>query len=80
MEPHATIAVWDGDERLTLYDATQGVFGRAPARSRDAFGLAAGERARDLPVRRRRLRLQGLGRGRTSSLAALAARELSSGR
>ena len=25
MEPHATIAVWEGDN-LTLYDATQGVF------------------------------------------------------
>ncbi len=27
MEPHATIAVWQGDTRLTLYDATQGIFG-----------------------------------------------------
>jgi xanthine dehydrogenase YagR molybdenum-binding subunit len=27
MEPHATIAVWHGDARLTLYDATQGIFG-----------------------------------------------------
>ncbi len=26
MEPHATIAVWDGTEKLTLFDATQGVF------------------------------------------------------
>ena len=26
MEPHATIAVWDAPDRLTLYDATQGVF------------------------------------------------------
>ena len=26
MEPHATIAVWDTPEHLTLYDATQGVF------------------------------------------------------
>ena len=26
MEPHATIAVWEGDSKLTLYDATQGVF------------------------------------------------------
>lgn len=25
MEPHATVAVWEGDEKLTLYDATQGV-------------------------------------------------------
>ena len=27
MEPHATTAVWDGDDHLTVYDATQGVFG-----------------------------------------------------
>ncbi|HEY2515606.1 MAG TPA: molybdopterin cofactor-binding domain-containing protein, partial [Polyangiaceae bacterium] len=27
MEPHATIAVWQGADRLTLYDATQGIFG-----------------------------------------------------
>jgi xanthine dehydrogenase YagR molybdenum-binding subunit len=27
MEPHATIAVWQGDTQLTLYDATQGIFG-----------------------------------------------------
>lgn len=26
MEPHATIAVWDAPDRLTIYDATQGVF------------------------------------------------------
>ena len=25
MEPHATVAVWDGPDKLTLYDATQGV-------------------------------------------------------
>jgi xanthine dehydrogenase YagR molybdenum-binding subunit len=27
MEPHATLAVWQGDDRITLYDATQGIFG-----------------------------------------------------
>lgn len=26
MEPHATTAVWDGEDKLTLYDATQGLF------------------------------------------------------
>ncbi len=26
MEPHATIAVWDSPDHLTIYDATQGVF------------------------------------------------------
>lgn len=25
MEPHATVAVWEGSDKLTLYDATQGV-------------------------------------------------------
>ncbi len=27
MEPHATIAVWESTDKLTLYDATQGVIG-----------------------------------------------------
>ena len=27
MEMHATIAVWQGDDHLTLYDSTQGIFG-----------------------------------------------------
>jgi xanthine dehydrogenase YagR molybdenum-binding subunit len=27
MEPHATIAVWQGSDHVTLYDATQGIFG-----------------------------------------------------
>jgi len=27
MEPHATIAVWEGTDKLRLYDATQGVMG-----------------------------------------------------
>jgi len=27
MEPHATIAVWQGEAKLTLYDSTQGIFG-----------------------------------------------------
>ena len=26
MEPHATIAVWQGSDHLTLYDSTQGIF------------------------------------------------------
>ncbi len=25
MEPHATVAVWEGDDKLTMHDATQGV-------------------------------------------------------
>src|SRR5207247_9078666 len=27
MEPHCTIAVWEGSTKLTLYDTTQGIFG-----------------------------------------------------
>src|ERR1051326_5589296 len=26
MQPHATLAIWEGPEKLTLYDATQGPF------------------------------------------------------
>src|SRR4029077_2630400 len=38
MEPHATLAVWDGVGGLTLYDSTQGV---SPVRETlaKAFGL-----------------------------------------
>ena len=38
MEPHATIAVWDALDHLTIYDATQGVFGDQ-ARVASLFGL-----------------------------------------
>ena len=38
MEPHATIAVWQGDDRLTLYDSTQGIFG-VRSRMATVFGL-----------------------------------------
>ena len=38
MEPHATIAVWQG-EQLTLYDATQGIF-QAQARVASVLGIA----------------------------------------
>jgi len=27
MEPHGTIAVWQGSDKLTVYDSTQGIFG-----------------------------------------------------
>ena len=37
MEPHATIAVWEGD-KLTAYDATQGVFGDRKVLAK-TFGL-----------------------------------------
>ncbi len=38
MEPHATIAVWDAPDRLTIYDATQGVFSDR-GRVAEVFGL-----------------------------------------
>jgi len=37
MEPHATVAVWDGDS-LTLHDATQGIFSTRK-RLADVFGI-----------------------------------------
>jgi xanthine dehydrogenase YagR molybdenum-binding subunit len=38
MEPHATIAVWDRSDHLTIYDATQGVFSDR-TRVASVFGL-----------------------------------------
>jgi xanthine dehydrogenase YagR molybdenum-binding subunit len=38
MEPHVTTAVWQGADRLVLYDATQGVFG-CRQRIAEVFGL-----------------------------------------
>jgi xanthine dehydrogenase YagR molybdenum-binding subunit len=38
LEPHATIAVWSGKAHLTVYDATQGVFG-VRRKLAKAFGL-----------------------------------------
>ena len=38
MEMHATIAVWQPDDRLTLYDSTQGIFGLRKKMA-DVFGI-----------------------------------------
>jgi xanthine dehydrogenase YagR molybdenum-binding subunit len=38
MEPHATLAVWEAPDRLTVYDATQGVF-RDREHLAEMFGL-----------------------------------------
>jgi xanthine dehydrogenase YagR molybdenum-binding subunit len=38
MEPHATIAVWEGTDKLTLYDTSQGIFGDRK-RMGELFGL-----------------------------------------
>ncbi len=38
METHSTIAVWDGPDKLTLYDASQGIFGDRK-RVADLLGL-----------------------------------------
>ena len=74
MEPHATIAVWEGGG-LTLYDSNQGACAR---RAGDREGLRARPRAGARDRRRtsaaasaRRAR-----RGRTSSLAAMAAKHV----
>jgi xanthine dehydrogenase YagR molybdenum-binding subunit len=42
MEPHATIASWDGPRELTLHDATQGLFD-CRARVAKIFGLRPGD-------------------------------------
>ena len=52
MEPHATIALWDGD-RLTVYSATQGI----DASQHTLVGAVRDrpeQSPRDLPVCRRR--------------------------
>jgi len=38
MEPHGTVAVWNGPDNLTFYDATQGIFGDR-RRIADLLGL-----------------------------------------
>jgi xanthine dehydrogenase YagR molybdenum-binding subunit len=38
MEPHGTVAVWQGNDRLTVYDSSQGVFG-VRKRLAKLFGL-----------------------------------------
>ncbi|HTB12260.1 MAG TPA: xanthine dehydrogenase family protein molybdopterin-binding subunit [Bryobacteraceae bacterium] len=40
MEPHATIAVWEGNDKLTLYDTSQGIFGDRK-RIAELLGLGA---------------------------------------
>ena len=59
MEPHATIAHWEGD-RLTLYDATQYVSGVRETVAK-TLGIPAENVRVIVALRRRRLRLQGLG-------------------
>jgi xanthine dehydrogenase YagR molybdenum-binding subunit len=39
LEMHATVAVWQGEARLTLYDSTQGIFG-VRKKIADLFGIA----------------------------------------
>ena len=58
MEPHATVAVWEADGGLTLYDSKQGVV-RDGRHARRAVRARAGTGARDRAARRRRLRLEG---------------------
>jgi xanthine dehydrogenase YagR molybdenum-binding subunit len=73
MEPHATVALWEGDS-LTVYDATQGIF---PTRQRLAYVF-------DIPVTQVRVICPFVGGGfgckgsvwPHTALAALAARAL----
>ena len=61
IELHAVTVAWEGDDRLTVHDATQALHG-TQATLADVFGLDAGAGAGELAVRRRRLRQQdGLG-------------------
>ena len=50
---------WEDDDLLTLYDSTQGACARARRRSPRCSASTPEQRARRLPARRRRLRLQG---------------------
>ena len=73
MEPHATVAMWSGDD-LTIYDATQGVF---PTRARLAYTF-------DVPVSQVHVLSPFIGGGfgckgsvwPHTALAAMAARDL----
>ena len=76
MEPRATVAVWEGDRltRLRRHAVRHGHAGRSLA---DGVRRAARQRAGHLPVRRRRVRVQGIpvaahdprGRGRQGAPA-----------
>ena len=57
MEPHATVAVWDGPDKLTLYDATQGVKG-GQGTTAYLLGARTGQCERHLVLHRRRIWLQ----------------------
>ena len=57
MEPHATIAVWEGGS-LTIYDANQGALW-VQRTIAAIFGLELSQVRVIAPARRRRLRLEG---------------------
>ena len=57
MEPHATIAAWDGD-KLTVWTTTQGIAG-AQATLAGQFGIDKADVRVICPYLGRRLRLQG---------------------
>src|SRR5579862_6896681 len=46
IEPHAAIAVWDGDDRLTLYDTSQFTVGTAGSVA-EIFGLKRENRSEE---------------------------------
>ena len=65
MEPHATVAWWDG-ERLTVHDSMQGT-ARTRAGIAAVFGIDEADVHVVYPVRRRRLRIARAWRDRTPS-------------
>ena len=78
MEPHATLAIWDGD-KLTLHTSNQMLNQGGGGRGADPEN-AAGKRASDQPLHRRWVRLEALGEcrchpGRHRRAAAPAAGE-----
>jgi xanthine dehydrogenase YagR molybdenum-binding subunit len=63
MEPHATVASWDGD-RLSLWTSNQMVAWSVKRRSRSTLKHREGEDPSDVALCRRRLRRQAVGAGR----------------
>ena len=59
MEMHSTVAIWQGDDKVTVYDGDAGHLGRAED-GEQRLRPEDRRRSRHLALRRRRLRVQGL--------------------
>ena len=77
MEPHATIAAWDGD-KLTLWTSNQMIAWGAADLAK-TLGIAEGERPPHLAVHRRRLRRQAVPARRRAAGGARRARGRAAG-